>query len=66
MARSESSDAASVKRSTKASIIEWLSALRLDGRSSVSRRTSPSRDAVTDPSASTSVTVESAYPSLYG
>jgi hypothetical protein len=62
MARSESSVAASVSRSTIALIIEWLNALRLAGRSSVSRRTSLSRDAVTEPSASTSVTVESANP----
>jgi hypothetical protein len=66
MARSDSSVAASVNRSTKVSIIEWLNALRLDGRSSVSRRTSPSRDAATEPSASTSVTVDSANPELYG
>src|SRR6478672_4867153 len=63
MARSESSEAASVRRATRASVIEWLSAFRLDGRSSVSRRTSPSRAAVTAPM---SVTVESAHPELYG
>jgi hypothetical protein len=57
MARSESSVAAAVNASTNASIIGWFSELRRDGRSSVTRRTSPSRDVVTAPS---SVTVESA------
>jgi hypothetical protein len=66
MARSESSVAAPVSVATNASTIEWLNELRLDGRSSVTRRTGPSRVVVTAPSSAASVTVESANPELYG
>jgi len=55
MARSESSVAASRSAAASESVMAWSSALRRDGRSSVSRRTSPSLVAVTVPS---SVTVK--------
>ena len=51
MARNESSVAASVSAATSVSIMLWLNELRRDGRSSVSRRTAPSRLVVSEPSA---------------